>query len=196
MKLSRKTLFYTAIIVLIIAFVFWLVGLSWFLKSIPSDFTSAPNKTDAIVTLTGGTNRLETALTLLKKDKAKKLLISGVGSGSSLQELLKFTSFSQEDIHPIRSHIDLGYAAKSTIGNAAEAKAWMEENAFDSLRLVTANYHIPRSLHEFAKAMPETTIITHPVDPEDFSLDHWWSDPQSRKVIFSEYHKLLFSYLR
>ena len=36
-----------------------------------------------------------------------------------------------------------------------ETAAWMREKDFHSLRLVTASYHMPRSLLEFSRAMPD-----------------------------------------
>ncbi len=46
---------------------------------------------------------------------------------------------------------------------------------FHSLRLVTANYHMPRSLLEFARAMPDIEIVPHPVFPEISRGPHWWA---------------------
>ena len=40
-----------------------------------------------------------------------------------------------------------------------ETAAWMRSEGYRSLRLVTAGYHMRRSLFEFARAMPEMRII-------------------------------------
>ena len=50
--------------------------------------------------------------------------------------------------------VDLGYAALDTIGNADETRRWAEALHYDSLIVVTASYHMPRSLAELARAMP------------------------------------------
>ena len=50
----------------------------------------------------------------------------------------------------------------------------MTKERFTSLRLVTANYHMPRSLLEFRRAMPALHIVPHPVFPDNFKRDDWW----------------------
>ena len=52
------------------------------------------------------------------------------------------------------------------MGNAEETAAWMAEGDRTSLRLVTAAYHMPRSLALFRRLMPDTKILPHPVFPE------------------------------
>ena len=46
----------------------------------------------------------------------------------------------------------------NTNGNAIEAKQWIEQNGIKTITLVTANYHMPRSLLEFKKALPNTYL--------------------------------------
>ena len=47
-----------------------------------------------------------------------------------------------------------------------ETAQWMASEGFHSLRLVTASYHMPRSLLEFSRAMPDIGIMPNPVFPE------------------------------
>src|SRR3546814_14678895 len=63
---------------------------------------------------------------------------------------------------------DLGYEADNTRGNAVETAAWMKDQDFTSLRLVTATYHMPRSLLEFRRPMPDIEIVPHPVFTQHF----------------------------
>ena len=51
----------------------WLAGLSWFIAQVPRGPSSDPRSADAIVVLTGGSNRLEYGLQLLAEGKGKKL---------------------------------------------------------------------------------------------------------------------------
>ena len=60
------------------------------------------------------------------------------------------------------------YAATSTMGNAIETADWIKKSGFNSIILVTANYHMPRSLMLFRHIMPEIRIIPHPVFPIQF----------------------------
>jgi uncharacterized SAM-binding protein YcdF (DUF218 family) len=64
------------------------------------------------------------------------------------------------------SRITLGHLADDTVGNAEETKVWVRANTIRSIRLVTASYHMRRSLWEFQHAMPDVSLIAHPVFPD------------------------------
>jgi uncharacterized SAM-binding protein YcdF (DUF218 family) len=173
--------------------VVWLAGLVWFADTIPEQVADSATATDAIVVLTGGSQRLTAGLDLLAAGKAKKLFISGVHQGVELAALLRVQH------HPadwITCCIVLGHTADNTLGNALETASWMEQEKFHSLRLVTAGYHMRRSLLEFHRAMPEIQIIAHPVFPEQIKQAHWWAWPGTAALIIGEYHKYLGAMLR
>ena len=67
----------------------------------------------------------------------------------------------------------------------------MEAEHFTSLRLVTAAYHMRRSILEFRRAMPGATIIAHPVFPDAFKRDQWWRWPGTVHLLATEYTKYL-----
>ena len=81
-------------------------------------------------------------------------------------------------------------------GNAVETAAWMKEQGFRSLRLVTASYHMPRSLLEFNHAMPELEIVPHPVFPAPFKGSNWWRRPSNAQLVAIEFTKYLIARLR
>ncbi len=64
------------------------------------------------------------------------------------------------------------------------------------MRLVTAAYHMPRSLLEFRYAMPNVLIIPHPVFPSHVKQDRWWAYPGTAMLLMSEYNKLIFAWFR
>jgi uncharacterized SAM-binding protein YcdF (DUF218 family) len=72
----------------------------------------------------------------------------------------------------------------------------MRRQGFSSLRLVTAWYHMPRSLLELDRAMPEIEIVAHPVFPDEVSGEHWWASRGTLLVLASEYGKYLGALLR
>ena len=115
--------------------------------------------------LTGGPLRLKEGLALLTEGRAGKMLVSGVNRGVELPELLRVAGTAPLSV---ACCVELGYAADNTAGNADETRAWMAKEGFSSLRLVTANYHMPRSLLEFRRAMPAARIVPHPVLPDSF----------------------------
>ncbi len=148
---------------------------------------------DAIVVLTGGSERVTTGIELLESGNGKKLFISGVHKKLSLDGIVGVQPVPPE----LRACcIVLGYQAGSTVGNAEETRAWMKAEGFASLRLVTANYHMPRSLLLFRAAMPDVTIIPHPITPDSVKLYEWWQHPGTVELLATEYSKFLVANLK
>jgi uncharacterized SAM-binding protein YcdF (DUF218 family) len=91
----------------------------------------------------------------------------------------------------------LGYDARNTIGNAMETAQWVRKEGIRSLRLVTANYHMPRALAEFRYAMPpDTVVLPDAVISNDVDLSSWWKLDPASDLLLSEYHKLMAAHLR
>lgn len=171
----------------------WLIGLWRFVASIPSEVTSPDRTTDAIVVLTGGSLRVEGGLRLLAEGKAKKLFISGVYRGVDVNDLLHVSRQSPDSV---ACCVVLGHEADNTLGNARETAQWMESEGYHSLRLVTASYHMPRSMLEFTRAMPGIEIVPNPVFPEFLQEAPWWRSRRSALLIASEYSKYLAAMVR
>jgi uncharacterized SAM-binding protein YcdF (DUF218 family) len=171
----------------------WLGGLVHFIALVPRAVADPDSTTDAIVVLTGGSLRVESGLQLLSQGKAKKLFVSGVYHGVEVGNLLAASSHAPERV---ACCIALGHNADSTAGNALETAAFMREQDFHSLRLVTASYHMPRSLLEFSHAMPGITIVPNPVFPEIVRDERWWLRPASLALIVGEYGKYLVALAR
>ncbi len=171
----------------------WGGGLLWFVARIPQTVAEPDRTTDAIVVLTGGAGRLRTGLELLARKRARKLFISGVYRGVEVAEILRLGRASPQ---ALECCVELGYAATDTVGNARETAAWMAAEGFRSLRLVTAAYHMPRSLAEFRRAMPGIEIVAHPVFPRNVHLDSWWRWPGTASLLAREFNKYIASNLR
>jgi uncharacterized SAM-binding protein YcdF (DUF218 family) len=168
-------------------FLIWLTGFFIFLHEI-YNYRSDLKETEAIVILTGGRGRLNTGIDLLKQDKSESLFISGVHKGVSIEEI-------SEDVD-LSDHITLGYLAQSTLENAKETASWVRENGFESIRLVTSFYHMPRSLLEFKHILPEVKIVPHAVVHERFKEKSWLQDISILQLFLSEYNKYLLMSLR
>ena len=171
----------------------WGSGLLWFATLLPTRVLDPDTRTDAIVVLTGGSDRLTTAMDLLANDKADKLFVSGVYRGVDVRQLLNLFQQSPQDLSCC---VFLGYEADNTQGNATETAEWIAAQDARSLRLVTATYHMPRSLLEFRRHMPDIEIVPHPVFPEPFKHDDWWLWPGSSWLLVSEYSKYLVAVVR
>ncbi len=176
-----------AALVLVLA---WFAGFFWFVSELPRHPTTDMTQTDAIVVLTGGANRLAVGLELLDNELADTLFVSGVYTGVDVNTILAL-----DDKAPatLACCIELGHSAQHTMGNAEETATWMAEGERTSLRLVTAAYHMPRSLWLFHRQMPDITIVPHPVFLESVDLDGWWYNSNTFSLLAGEYTKYLAS---
>jgi len=192
-KRRRKWPFLLALTPILLAGLIWLGGLIWFTHHIPVAVADTETVTDAIVVLTGGSQRIQSGLQLLAMGRAKKLFVSGVYHGTDVSALLRLSS---QTPNSLQCCIVLGYEADNTQGNAAETAQWIHREGFHTLRLVTAAFHMPRSLLEFRRAMPDIQIVANPVFPELIKQDHWWAWPGTSGLILLEYHKYLLALIR
>ncbi len=170
---------------------FWLIGFVVFAYRINHYQPNADTHTDAIIALTGGRNRILEAIKLLNNQKADYLFISGVEKNSRLQDILNSNQITLE----AENKVFLGTSAQNTVENALESKNWIKQHNIRSIRLVTSNYHLPRSITEFENQTPHLTIIKHPVYSEHVNKK-WWTSWRTFSLIFSEYNKFLYTYLR
>jgi uncharacterized SAM-binding protein YcdF (DUF218 family) len=164
----------------------WLGGLIWFATPPAGESWTGP--TDAIVVLTGGSLRLQSGIDLLREGKGRKLFVSGVHQQVDLEDLLGFSGRMPDWA---LCCIVLGHDADNTLGNAQETAQWIRGQGFHSLRLVTAWYHMPRSLLEFDRAMPDIDIVAHPVFPDQVKQERWWAWRGTAVLLVNEYVKYL-----
>ena len=175
----------------------WFSGFLLYCVAIPSMVMDAKTKTDGIVVLTGGAERLVVGINLLKQGMGHELLVSGVAEGVNKPAILQTLNFQQQPSPTLLDCcITLGHEALSTADNAKESYRWLSSRQMQSLRLVTANYHINRSLLEFRRIMPEIRIIAHPVFPEEVLNPYWFIHPSTLWLLINEYHKTLVAFCR
>lgn len=154
------------------------------------DFNADPGRAraDAIVALTGGEARIPEAVKLLSQGRGRRLLISGVNPSTTRGELAGLTP---GNLHLFRCCVDLGREARDTIGNADETSEWVRQRQFKSLIVVTANYHMPRSLAELRRTLPDVALIAYPVQPSNLYLEDWWEHPGTMRLLLTEYVKFV-----
>lgn len=168
-------------------------GFAYFTGQIPKQQTGAVARADGIVVLTGAASRIADAVHLLGAGYASRLLITGVHPGTSQLDLKRQVPGSD---HLFDCCIDIGRSATNTAGNAAEARNWARDRGFSSLIVVTSNYHLPRSLSEFSRAMPDIALVPYPVVPEAFRDRAWWRDGEAWWTLLVEYVKFVASAAR
>ncbi|HEX3809078.1 MAG TPA: YdcF family protein [Rhizomicrobium sp.] len=170
------------------AVLIYAVGFFFFVLSLPTG-AAPPARADGIVVLTGGAARVGQAEALLEHGVGKRLLISGVDPATTKADLKRVNGAGAR----FDCCTDLGFRATDTRGNAVEAASWARAHRYRSLVVVTANYHMPRSLNEFGAAMPGMRLEPYPVQPEGVDLAHWWQDAHTLRLLQGEYVKYLAS---
>jgi uncharacterized SAM-binding protein YcdF (DUF218 family) len=143
---------------------------------------------DGIVVLTGESRRIAEGARLLSEGRAERMLISGVYKHTGKRALMKISGLPEQTFDCC---VDLGYAALDTAGNADEARTWASERRYATLIIVTASYHMPRSLAEISLALPSAQLIPHPVVPDNFPISYWWLSRSATRLLVSEYLKFL-----
>ena len=180
-----KFLTFIAILVLI-----WLIGLFAFADRVRG-YTPAeePQRADAIVALTGpSAERVNAAIRLLEQDKGERVLISGVNREVRRQELRALTPGSNRLFNCC---VDLGFEAEDTVGNAQEIAAWAEAKHYDSLIVVTSDYHMPRALTEIRAAAPGVELTPYAVETPSLDNSRWWRAAVTARRMTLEYMKYL-----
>lgn len=180
-----KLLAAIAVVVLV-----WLVGLFAFAERVrgltPAD---DPARSDGIVALTGPSpERVNAAVRLLEQGKGDRLLISGVNRQVKRQELREVTPGSRRLFNCC---VDLGFEAENTRGNAQEIARWARSRGYDSLIVVTSDYHMPRSLVEIRTEAPEIKLIPYAVSTPSLDDSGWWRVAVTARRMTLEYTKYL-----
>ena len=148
---------------------------------------------DAIVVLTGGSTRIETALELLAQQKGQKLLISGVNPETKEADIQAMHSDRAELFDCC---VEVEQVAADTIGNATETAKWAEQNNYDSLIIVTSAYHMPRAMLEYHRQMDGMNLTPYPVPLESINQAEWWKNADTLRFMINQYMKYIGARLR
>lgn len=159
----------------------WVLGFAWFAAALPQPAPAA-ERTDVIVVPTGGSGRIARGIELLRQGSAEKVLVSGVFEDVKPREFAAQYGLSAREMECC---VVLGFAALDTRGNARETAQWIKQGEYDSLRLVTSDWHMRRSRNELEQVLPEGVEVIEDAVSSEPSL---W-------MLFLEYHKWLASKL-
>lgn len=155
------------------------LGFAAFVVLLPGP--AGAERTDAIVVLTGGAGRVERGLDLMRRGRADRMLISGVGVAVRPVDI---AAEHDQDLALFECCIDLGRESVDTRSNASEVARWMKRRDLESLRVVTTDWHLPRARAEIAQRVPAGTRIVGDAIP---------STPSFR-AFFLEYNKYLLGF--
>jgi len=132
--------------------------------------------TDAAVVLTGGSGRLEHGIEVVRERKAARLLVAGVDPSVRKRDLAQRVPGSD---NMLKCCVDLGSESVDTRTNAEEASRWLIGHGFNSLRLITSDWHMRRARYEFGRVLGNKYQIVP---------DAVRTDP-SFLTLFGEYNK-------
>ncbi|MBR9824277.1 MAG: YdcF family protein [Alphaproteobacteria bacterium] len=184
MSVSSKGLQFIAFFLLAAA----LIGFASFSGRVSSMNLPGPGiGADAIIVLTGDQGRLEAGGELLQTRQAQVMLISGVHTSVSEDDILRVTLLDRATLDCC---VTLGREARDTAGNAEETADWADLNSHRSLIIVTSDYHMPRSLLLMERAMPHAELIAYPV-----RTTPPWRQPANLRVWVLEYAKYAMVWL-
>jgi uncharacterized SAM-binding protein YcdF (DUF218 family) len=168
-------------------------GFVWFVWHVPAEEIALDRDADGIVVLTGGSSRVADAIELLAEGRGTRLLVSGVHPATNITEIVRQLPRYEKII---TERVDLDYEAVNTEGNAVGTRRWVRERGFRSLIVVTSSYHMPRTLAELGRQMPDIALIPFPVVSDKLRSEPWWSSGPTARLILSEYAKYVVALLR
>jgi uncharacterized SAM-binding protein YcdF (DUF218 family) len=146
-----------------------------------------PRHARGMVVLTGdGGQRITRALELQKAGLADRLLISGVHPQTSIRDL---AGMGHKEI--LACCVDLGPWARTTRGNAVEARAWLRSRDYEVVLLVTSDFHLRRAVAELRRSAPEVEVIGIPVESRLAPERGWMARVPSWRLLGIEYLKFL-----
>jgi uncharacterized SAM-binding protein YcdF (DUF218 family) len=166
-------------------------GFAAFVINLPDAPVPAP-RADGIVVLTGSATRINDGLNLLSAGQGKRMLISGVNPATRTQEL---AALSPGFRRWFECCVDVGRVAANTIGNATETRDWVRQHDFQSVIVVTSDFHMRRALAEIAQQLPGVTLVGFPVTSERMQAESWWN-PNTLRLLFYEYLKYIVAVVR
>ncbi len=184
------------LVAILVAVGVWAAGFLAFVARVENSTPApTPPKSDGVVALTGaGSNeRIGAAMQLLEDERARRMLVSGVNREASREDI-RTVSRAVRQLYDCC--VDLGFDAANTVGNARETAEWARAMRYDSLIVVTADYHMPRAMLELRGAMPDKRLTAYPVQTSVVEPKRWWRTTRSARLMAGEYAKYLAILLR
>lgn len=150
-----------------------------------------PLPAEGIVVLTGANSneRIAAAVDLLAERLGRRVLVSGVNRDVTREELRR-ASKTVRRLYDCC--VDLGFTAADTVGNARETAEWAKAMGYESLIVVTSDYHMPRAMLELRAVLgPPMILQTYAVATPALKVRDWWRSPRAARLLVVEYSKYL-----
>jgi len=155
-------------------------------RNFNSNYTSITN-IDSLVVLTGDKFRIAKGMEILSNGIGEKLLLSGVNKNIKLTNIInefpKYKNFFD-------CCVEIENISSNTFENSRETFLWLEKNKYNSVLIVSSDYHMPRAKLEFEKFLNTKNTYYHPVN----SNNNLMAIGKIKKL-FLEYVKYMRTYI-
>jgi uncharacterized SAM-binding protein YcdF (DUF218 family) len=127
-------------------------------------------------------------MAVLEAGLARRLLVSGVNREASREDI-RVVSKAARRLYDCC--VDLGFTAANTLGNARETAEWARTMRFQSLIIVTADYHMPRAMLELRTALPELELRSYAAATPALDARRWRETRAGARLMIREYSKYM-----
>ncbi len=157
-------------------------------------------KVDVVLCFAGGKGRILSAVNTWQKLRPMGesihtpiLFLSGLGANVNVDTLAE-QGISKEVLKLIKQEdVVFENVSTNTFENAQIFSSFLIQKKWKNVLLVTAGYHMKRSVDILRKAVgPEVNIYTSTVEAEHFDRNQWHKDAYAIRVTLLEYIKWLF----
>lgn len=167
----------------LVAAIIYVLGFVYFMHQLPQTMAQPTTPTtQAVSVFTGSTGRIAAGFEILRSGFNGPLFVSGVHPTATLEDLTDSTTLTDAQ----KERITLDYSAQNTRDNVRSSNYWLAEKGLGSVTIVTAYYHLPRSLMLWQQHAPHIKAEGYPVFTGKASLFTLWR----------EYNKYLAAALR
>ncbi|WNS82360.1 YdcF family protein [Domibacillus sp. DTU_2020_1001157_1_SI_ALB_TIR_016] len=148
-----------------------------------------PKRSDAIVVLSPGTERIAAGVRLWKDGYGDDIVLSRANTGT-------FTVQEAAALGVPEEHVIAEEQAHSTYTNATYTKELLQHRGSTSAIIVTSDYHMRRTKFIFEKVFRDSDIsLSYAPTPSRYTLSDWWNDEESKRMVWKEYAKLAGYYI-
>ena len=155
-----------------------------------------PGPSDAIVVMAGdpGYERTRTAVALMRLENVATLIVTGgePGPGDSAESLRG----KALELGIPAARIRVETSSHSTREAVLAVAPILQSLDARTVTVVTSPYHQRRATAAARRAWPGITVRSHAASPSTWNPQRWWAASPSRRVVLSEYAKLLYYGLR
>lgn len=155
-----------------------------------------PGPADVAVVLAGdpGYERTRTAVRLWHEGQVSLLIMTGgePGPGDSAASL-RDTALA---LGVPKGRILMEEVSHSTHEAMVAVRPLLERLDVHKVAIVTSPYHQRRAYWVASRALTDVEIVNRPAHPSFWAPDGWWREASTRRIVFTEYAKLVYYVLR